>query len=79
MSTAPMVPATSGADGSLTSRLVTDPRIIGPSDPLIATLARYVEALHRRYPAGPEQMHREGLDGRANITGMDSPKKDTAA
>ena len=48
-------------------------------DPLIAALARYVEALHRRYPEGPEQMRREGLDGRANITGMDSPKKDTAA
>jgi hypothetical protein len=48
-------------------------------DPLIAALARYVEALHRRYPEGPEQMRREGLDGRANITGMGSPKKDTAA
>jgi hypothetical protein len=45
----------------------------------IAALARYVEALHRRYPEGPEQMRREGLDGRANITGMHSPKKDTAA
>ena len=49
------------------------------SDPLIAALARYVEALHRRYPDGPAEMRREGLDGRANITGMDSPKKDTAA
>jgi hypothetical protein len=48
-------------------------------DPFIAALARYVEALHRRYPEGPEQMRREGLDGRANITGMGSPKKDTAA
>ena len=48
-------------------------------DPLIAALARYVEALHRRYPEGPNQMRREGLDGRATITGMDSPKKDTAA
>jgi hypothetical protein len=48
-------------------------------DPLIAALARYVEALHRRYPEGPEQMRREGLDGRANITGMDSPKRSTAA
>jgi len=48
-------------------------------DPLIRALARYVEALHRRYPEGPGQMRREGLDGRANITGMDSPKKDTAA
>ena len=49
------------------------------SDPFIAALARYVEALHRRYPEGPEQMRREGLDGRANITGMHPPKKDTAA
>jgi len=50
-----------------------------PTDPLIAALARYVEALHRRYPEGPEQMRREGLDGRANITGMDPSQKDTAA
>jgi hypothetical protein len=48
-------------------------------DPLIAALARYVEALHRRYPEGPEQMRREGLDGRANITGMHPPMDDTAA
>ena len=48
-------------------------------DPLIAALARYVEALHHRYPEGPEQMRREGLDGRATITGMHPPKKDTAA
>ena len=49
------------------------------SDPLIAALARYVEALHRRYPEGPEQMRREGLDGRANITGMHPPMDETAA
>jgi hypothetical protein len=48
-------------------------------DPLIAALARYVEALHRRYPNGPEELRREGLDGRANITGMHPPKKGTAA
>jgi hypothetical protein len=48
-------------------------------DPLIAALARYVEALHRRYPEGPEQMRRESLDGRANMAGMHAPKKDTAA
>ena len=48
-------------------------------DPLIAALARYVEALHRRYPDGPDQMRREGLDGRATITGMHPRKKDTAA
>ena len=48
-------------------------------DPLIAALARYVEALHRRYPDGPDQMRREGLDGRATISGMHPRKKDTAA
>ena len=48
-------------------------------DPLIAALARYVEALHQRYPDGPDQMRREGLDGRATITAMHPPKKDTAA
>jgi hypothetical protein len=51
----------------------------GRSDPLVRALAEYVEALHRRYPDGPAQMRREGLDGRANITGMHPPKKDTAA
>ena len=49
------------------------------SDPLIAALARYVEALHRRYPEGPEQMRCDGLDGRANITGMHPPMDETAA
>ena len=58
------------------SRPGTDSR---HSDPLVHALARYVEALHRRYPEGPEQMRREGLDGRATITGMYPPKKDTAA
>lgn len=48
-------------------------------DPLIVALARYLEALHRRYPEGPEQLRREGLDGRATITGMHTRKKDTAA
>ena len=39
-------------------------------DPLVAALARYVEALHRRYPDGPEQMRRERLAAapdRANV------------
>ena len=48
-------------------------------DPLIAALARYVEALHRRYPDGPEQVRREGLDGRAMITRMSDGRKGTAA
>jgi hypothetical protein len=49
------------------------------SDPLVHALAQYVEALHRRYPDGPAQMRREDLDGRANITGMHPPTKDSAA
>jgi hypothetical protein len=61
------VPATTAACGS------------EQRDPLAVALARYVGALHRRYPEGPEQMRREGLDGRANITGMHPPTKDTAA
>jgi len=48
-------------------------------DPLIAALARYVKALHRRYPGGPDQMRREGLDGRAMITRMSDGRKGTAA
>ena len=48
-------------------------------DPLIAALARYVEALHRRYPEGPDQMRREGLDGRAKVSGMTRRSKDPAA
>jgi hypothetical protein len=48
-------------------------------DPLVRALARYVEALHRRYPYGPDQLRREGLDGRANITEMSNRRKGTAA
>ena len=48
-------------------------------DPLIAALARFVEALHRHYPNGPEELRREGLDGRATLTAMHPPKTDTAA
>ena len=39
-------------------------------DPLIAALTRYVEALHARYPDGPDQMRKESLDGRANMPRM---------
>jgi hypothetical protein len=39
-------------------------------DPLVAALARYVEALHDRYPDGPDQMRREALDARANMPRM---------
>ena len=51
-----------------------------PADPLVAALARYIQALDTRYPDGPEELRREGLDERSNITPMRSPKtKDTAA
>jgi hypothetical protein len=39
-------------------------------DPLIAALARYVEALHARYAEGPDQMRRESLDARGNMPRM---------
>ncbi len=48
-------------------------------DPLIAALARYVEALHRRYPEGPDQLRREGLDARAKVSRMATLRKDPAA
>ena len=44
-------------------------------DPLVAALARYVEALHRRYPEGPEQPRRERLavgPDSANVVAMDA-------
>jgi Site-specific recombinase XerD len=43
---------------------------VGQRDPLIAALARYVEALDRRYPDGPDQMRSEALDARANMRRM---------
>jgi len=64
---------------ALTTSRTTAARGSEQGDPLIRALARYVEALHHRYAEGPDQMRREGLDGRANITGMHPPKKDTAA
>ena len=48
-------------------------------DPLVRALARYVEALHRRYPYGPEQLRRGGLDGRAKVSRMVRIRKDPAA
>jgi hypothetical protein len=48
-------------------------------DPLVAALTRYVEALHRRYPDGPEQLRREGLDARAKVSQMATIVKDPAA
>ncbi len=51
-------------------------------DPLVAALARYVQALHRRYPDGPDQMRREHLaaaPNSANVVAMDSVRKAGAA
>lgn len=48
-------------------------------DPLVRALARYVEALHARYPDGPEQMRREDLDARAKVSQMVKIRKDPAA
>ena len=48
-------------------------------DPLVAALARYIEALHRRYPDGPDQLRREGLDARAKVSEMVTIQKGTAA
>ena len=39
-------------------------------DQLVLALARYVEALHARYPDGPEQMRKENLDARGNMPRM---------
>jgi hypothetical protein len=51
-------------------------------DPLVVALARYVEALHRRYPNGPDQMRRERLPvpaQSANVVAMDVKREAGAA
>ena len=51
-------------------------------DPLVAALARYVEALHRRYPEGPEQLRRDRLAAArngANVSVMDETREAGAA
>lgn len=51
-------------------------------DPLLAALARYVEALHRRYPDGPDEMRQERLAAarnRANVSVMDAKREAGAA
>jgi hypothetical protein len=51
-------------------------------DPLVAALARYVEAVHRRYPAGPDEMRRERLavePDSANVIAMDAKREAGAA
>ena len=51
-------------------------------DPLVAALARYVEALHWRYPDGPDQMRRERLavmPDSVKVSAMARLRKDPAA
>lgn len=51
-------------------------------DPLVAAFARYVQALHRRYPDGPDQMRQECLaaaPNSANVVAMDTARKAGAA
>ncbi len=51
-------------------------------DPLVAALARYVEALHRSYPNGPDQMRRERLavaPDSAKVVAMDAKREAGAA
>jgi hypothetical protein len=63
---------------------VSESRTVGGAprthpDLLIRALARYVEALHRRYPEGPDELRREGLDARAKVSRMVTLPKDPAA
>jgi hypothetical protein len=54
----------------------------GERDPLVAALARYVEALDRRYPGGAGQMRRERLavaPDSANVVVMNAKREDGAA
>jgi hypothetical protein len=64
---------------ALTTSRTTAARGSEQGDPLIRALARYVEALHHRYPDGPKQMRREGLDGRAKVSQMVAIQKGPAA
>lgn len=44
-------------------------RDVAPADALVRALARYVAALDRRYPGGPDQLRAE-LDARAKVSLM---------
>ena len=51
-------------------------------DPLVAALARYVEALHRRYPDGPDAAAPRTLGlapDSANVVAMDAKREAAAA
>jgi hypothetical protein len=64
---------------ALTVSTTTAARGSEQRDPLIAALARYVDALHRRYPEGPSELRSEGLDARAKVSRMVRIRKDPAA
>ena len=49
------------------------------ADQLVLALARYVEALHERYPDGPDQMRAEALDARGNMRRMCKSARGRAA
>lgn len=52
------------------------------SDPLMAALARYIEALEGNYPGGPEELRRERLAirrDRANMPAMPDRRQPPAA
>ena len=51
-------------------------------DPLVAALARFIEALDRRYPNGPDQMRNERLAAApdsANVVAMNAKREPGAA
>jgi len=48
-------------------------------DPLIAALVRYVEALERRYPGGPDELRPASRARRANMPTMSDRKHPPAA
>lgn len=47
-------------------------------DPLLLALARYVQAVHERYPEGPGQLRQSGLDARANMPSVLEPEDPAA-
>jgi hypothetical protein len=57
-------------DGEAVVRLASEETRGATPDLLALALARYVEALDRRYPGGPDEMRRKALASRANIVAM---------
>ena len=50
-----------------------------PPDPLIRALARYIAALHRRYPDGPAELGCHVRPTRANMRPMVDPTERRAS